>query len=85
MKGIDQTVRRRRVKTKLSLKERVFCCEACGLVIDRDHNAALNLATLLQHVAPASGHPVGRRRKTDVERVPSGRGRRLAPPAGAPR
>jgi putative transposase len=39
------------VKAKLSLKERMFDCEACGLVIDRDHNAALNLATLVQHVA----------------------------------
>jgi putative transposase len=32
------------VKAKLSLDERVFCCEACGLSIDRDVNAAINLA-----------------------------------------
>ncbi|HUZ40483.1 MAG TPA: RNA-guided endonuclease TnpB family protein [Acidimicrobiales bacterium] len=32
------------VKTKLSLGERVFCCEACGLSINRDVNAAINLA-----------------------------------------
>jgi len=34
------------VKTKLSLSERQYQCEACGLVIDRDHNASLNLAAL---------------------------------------
>jgi putative transposase len=44
----------RTVKTKLSLAERMFHCEACGLVIDRDLNAARNLAALVHHVA-ASG------------------------------
>lgn len=32
------------VKTKLSLSERVFVCECCGAVIDRDENASLNLS-----------------------------------------
>ncbi|MBQ9059181.1 MAG: transposase [Atopobiaceae bacterium] len=31
------------VKTKLALSERVFTCEECGYVIDRDLNAAINL------------------------------------------
>ena len=31
------------VKTKLSLKERTYKCEHCGLVIDRDLNAAINI------------------------------------------
>ena len=31
------------VKTKLSLKTRVYACDRCGLVIDRDLNAAINL------------------------------------------
>jgi len=31
------------VKPKLSLSARVFRCEHCGLVIDRDRNAAINL------------------------------------------
>jgi putative transposase len=31
------------VKPKLSLSTRVFRCEHCGLVIDRDRNAAINL------------------------------------------
>jgi len=33
-------------KAKLSLSERTFACEACGLVADRDVNAALNLLEL---------------------------------------
>jgi transposase len=32
-----------KVKKELALKERVYCCEHCGLEIDRDHNAAINL------------------------------------------
>jgi putative transposase len=39
------------VKAKLTLAERTFTCEACGLRIDRDLNAAHNLAKLVQHVA----------------------------------
>ena len=32
-----------RVKAKLSLAERVYKCDGCGLVMDRDLNAALNI------------------------------------------
>lgn len=32
-----------KVKTKLSLSERTYRCEHCGLVIDRDLNAAMNI------------------------------------------
>ena len=32
------------VKTNLTLAERSYVCAACGLVIDRDVNAAINLA-----------------------------------------
>jgi putative transposase len=39
------------VRAKLSLAERTFHCEACGLVLDRDLNAARNLAKLVHHVA----------------------------------
>jgi putative transposase len=39
------------VKAKLTLAERTFRCGACGLVLDRDLNAARNLAKLVQHVA----------------------------------
>ena len=38
------------VKAELALSERVFTCEACGLVIDRDLNAAVNLEHLAQAV-----------------------------------
>jgi IS605 OrfB family transposase len=40
-----------RVKAKLTLAERIFGCEACGEVVDRDLNAARNLAKLADHVA----------------------------------
>ncbi|MGH3154668.1 MAG: IS607 family element RNA-guided endonuclease TnpB [Streptosporangiaceae bacterium] len=33
-------------KPSLTLAERVFTCRACGLVLDRDHNAARNLLNL---------------------------------------
>jgi putative transposase len=36
------------VKAKLTLAERMFRCEACGLSIDRDQNAASNLAALVE-------------------------------------
>ena len=44
-------------KAKLSLGERVFTCDdpACGLVMDRDMNAALNLARMAQEHAQAQG------------------------------
>lgn len=35
------------VKRNLSLSERIFACEECGLSIDRDVNAAMNLASLV--------------------------------------
>jgi putative transposase len=39
------------VKTKLRLSERTYRCEHCGAQIDRDLNAALNLAKLAHHAA----------------------------------
>jgi len=32
------------LKTKLLLSERVFECECCGAIIDRDKNASINLS-----------------------------------------
>jgi putative transposase len=43
------------VRAKLALSERVFSCQACGLVLDRDLNAALNLARMAQQHAQAEG------------------------------
>ena len=34
------------IKTELDLSERIYICNSCGLVIDRDLNAALNLVQL---------------------------------------
>jgi putative transposase len=39
------------VKAKLTLAQRTFTCEACELRIDRDLNAARNLANLVESVA----------------------------------
>jgi putative transposase len=43
------------VKAKLALSERLFTCDACALVIDRDLNAALNLAAMAQRHAQSKG------------------------------
>ncbi|HEY8489214.1 MAG TPA: transposase, partial [Thermaerobacter sp.] len=39
------------VKPSLPLSQRIFRCEECGLVLDRDENAARNLAALVAAVA----------------------------------
>ncbi|GAB3798509.1 IS607 family element RNA-guided endonuclease TnpB [Micromonospora zhanjiangensis] len=49
------------VKTKLALHERQYTCQVCGLVIDRDHNAALNLAALAAAATTAGSGPVAAR------------------------
>ena len=43
------------VRAKLPLSDRVFACVACGLSLDRDVNAALNLARMAQRHAQAEG------------------------------
>ena len=43
------------VKAKLSLSERVYRCQACGLELDRDENAARNLAAMVEMVVAGSG------------------------------
>ncbi|MCK0093921.1 RNA-guided endonuclease TnpB family protein, partial [Rhodococcus sp. F64268] len=35
-----------RRKSNLTLADRTYVCDHCGLTIDRDHNAAINLARL---------------------------------------
>jgi putative transposase len=54
------------VKTKLLLSEREYLCSACGTVIDRDVNAAVNLARLgvTSHTESASVSGRGGERKT---------------------
>jgi putative transposase len=53
------------VKAKLTMAERTFTCQACGLQIDRDLNAARNLAKLVDHVA-RSGRETRNARGADV-------------------
>jgi transposase len=66
------------VKAKLSLSERVFACDACELVLDRDHNAALNLARMAQQHAQAEGHPECHVARTGRE-TQNARGGQLSP------
>ncbi|MFD5516265.1 IS607 family element RNA-guided endonuclease TnpB [Streptomyces sp. NPDC127066] len=69
------------VKAKLPLHVRTYACDACHLVIDRDTNAALNLAALAaaacttgtgvagdQDTAPAVSKPRGADQKTRATR-----------------
>jgi putative transposase len=68
------------VKAKLPLHMRTYQCDACSLVIDRDDNAALNLAALAaaaptgtgvagdQDTAPAVSKPRGADQKTRTTR-----------------
>jgi putative transposase len=45
-----------KVKKELALKERTYCCEHCGLEIDRDLNAAINLRNqAVSYTASACG------------------------------
>ncbi|MET8050444.1 IS607 family element RNA-guided endonuclease TnpB [Streptosporangium sp. NPDC005286] len=49
------------VKAKLPLSERTYNCAACGLVLGRDLNAALNLAALAADVAQSCGETLNAR------------------------
>jgi IS605 OrfB family transposase len=60
------------VKAKLLLAERTFRCDACGLVLDRDLNAARNLARLVQSVAQ-SGWETRNARGADRKAQQAGR------------
>jgi len=54
------------VRAKLTLAERVFTCESCGTSLDRDLNAARNLAALASKASQArtENEPSGNARKT---------------------
>jgi putative transposase len=57
------------VRAKLLLSERTYVCGACGLVTDRDVNAALNLAEygrkVLEQEIAGSGPEIGNGRGAD--------------------
>jgi putative transposase len=65
------------VKAKLPLSERTYRCERCGLALDRDENAARNLAALVQtgagmEVVAGSGPETRNARGADVRPGPAG-------------
>lgn len=61
------------VKPKLSLSERTFTCHTCGLTLDRDVNAARNLAQL------AAGHGTGSAPETGSLTAVNARGDLVSP------
>jgi putative transposase len=64
-------------KAKLALSERTYRCQRCGLVLDRDENAARNLAALVQagaEVVAGSG-PETRNARGSGGKARLGRGR----------
>ena len=80
-----------RVKAKLSLSERVYRCDGCGLVMDRDLNAAVNICvagsapeTLNAHGGAGRRNDLsGRATQVPVKCEPSGRGGNRAVRLGA--
>jgi putative transposase len=68
------------VRTKLALSERVWTCTTCGAVLDRDVNAAVNLARLAASGADSNGRGADRQTRPGgqvaVKRQPGTRQRR---------
>lgn len=72
------------VKPKLPLRVRTFCCEHCGLTLDRDVNAALNLAALVDRHVAGSGSETRNGRGADRKTAPGAAGgREASTPHGA--
>ena len=80
------------VKAKLALADWTYQCEHCGAVLDRDLNAAINLARLSEHATRVEGRPAGSGpvagrgaiRKTSAPTGEAGRRRRNVNPALRP-
>lgn len=72
------------VKAKLSLSERVFHCDACGLSMDRDLNAAINIEVVgsAPETINAHGGDISRADTTSGNADPS-ETRTKQPPTGA--
>jgi putative transposase len=57
----------KKAKATLSLSTRTYRCEHCGLVLDRDHNAARNLAAYgREHLVAGSGPETQNGRRGDA-------------------
>ena len=57
---LETVLRLRCGEAKLQLAERTYECDSCGLVIDRDLDAAVNLARYAQHATdPSTGVVTG--------------------------
>jgi putative transposase len=80
-------------KERIALAERVFACDCCGLAVDRDRNAAANLAAWAEHawapdrqaggrVTNASGREGAGRRHGDGETGPDEGGTKAPACAG---
>ncbi len=59
----------RHIKENLSLKDRIFKCDNCGLIIDRDINAAINIYTLGRREINACGDETNMIEKATVSLV----------------
>jgi transposase len=77
------------VKPKLTLSERTYHCTDCGLTLDRDLNAARNLADLAEQIHVAGSGPEtengrGADRKTPLAGQVAGKRLPGTAPAGKP-
>ncbi|GGP18239.1 IS607 family element transposase accessory protein TnpB [Nonomuraea glycinis] len=73
------------VKAKLPLRMRTYVCEGCGLSMDRDENAARNLASLVKRTVAGSGPETRNGRGADLKTPPGGAGgRETSTPHRAP-
>ena len=59
------------VRAKLALSERTYRCDACGLVVDRDVNAARNLAAYGRRQIAGSGPEIANGRGADRKTGPT--------------
>jgi putative transposase len=62
------------VRKRMRLSERIFRCDACALVLDRDRNAAANLAAWAEAASMAAAQASDRQAGGRVNNAPGGEG-----------